>query len=87
LSSGHLIGSSSKSKDRFLVNFHTKNPTTPRTAIPPATLNPTIVPVPTPLESPLLSWPDVGVGDEVEEDVCVLPVGGTVTNAVDVFPV
>lgn len=66
------------------MNFQTKKPTTPRTAIPPATLNPTIVPVPTPLESPLsLSWSEVGAAEVVEEVEEVPPVGGRVTVAVD----
>jgi len=47
-----LIASlSSKSENRFLVNFQTKKATTPMTAMPPATDKPMIEPVPRPEES------------------------------------
>jgi hypothetical protein len=41
---------SSKSANRFLVNFHTKKAMIPITATPPATDIPTMEPVPSPLE-------------------------------------
>lgn len=52
LSSGHLIASvSSKSLNRFRVNFQYTNAKTPMSAMPPATAIPTMEPVPRPLSS------------------------------------
>jgi hypothetical protein len=42
---------SSKSENRFLVNFQTKKPMIPMTATPPATDMPTIEPVERPFET------------------------------------
>jgi len=51
------------------VNFQIMNATAPRTAMPPATDRPMIVPVPTegPLSSPFVSVAD-GEGDVEDED-------------------
>lgn len=46
---------SSKSLKRFLVNFHTKKPMIPMTAMPPATDMPMMGPIPRPLLSSCLS--------------------------------
>jgi hypothetical protein len=78
-SSGHLIASlSSKSLNLFRVNFHTKKPTMPRTASPPATDRPIIVPVPTPPPESLLAL----LAGAVEDEVGVL-LSETTTVAVD----
>ncbi len=48
---------SSKSEKRFLVNFHTMKPMIPKSATPPATDRPMIVPVLTPELPPELELP------------------------------
>lgn len=78
-SSGHLIASvSSKSLNRFLVNFQMKNDIIPRAAIPPATDRPIIDPVLSPLLSSLLllelSAPSVEEGEADEDVLLSVPV-------------
>lgn len=82
---------SSKSVNRFLVNFHTKNAMTPMAATPPATDSPIIDPVPKPeLELPLVVLPLVDgaadVLDALSGKVCVSVCVPPALEGVDVNP-
>ena len=71
-----LCSPSSKSPNLFLVNFQTKNATTPMTATPPATLSPMIEPVLIPEES---SLDLVCVAAALDDDADAESDAGTVT--------